>query len=297
MKDIHRKKRGLWKIALAVVFSAVLAGCSSTAISQTQATEIAFEHAGVTQEETVSLSVSKDRENGVEVYDIQFSTESRAYHYDIARNSGEIVNYSYDGKAASPGTGGNQNSQTEISSSSSSSFSKTETTSQENSSSTASSRQQTSSSSAAAVTEEQAKQIALEHAGLSEGEVTFYRVEQDFDDGQKVYEVEFYSGNTEYDYKISQDTGKVLSSDSDIEGWAPNTQTGGTSNAVTLEQATQLVLERIPGATMENVRIKAERDDGRDIYEGEVYYDRAEYEFEIDAYTGNFIEWSVDYQD
>ena len=33
------------------------------------------------------------------------------------------------------------------------------------------------------------------------------------------------------------------------------------------------------------------------IYEGEIYYNWIEYEFEIDASTGNFIEWSVDYKD
>ena len=33
------------------------------------------------------------------------------------------------------------------------------------------------------------------------------------------------------------------------------------------------------------------------IYEGEIYYNWTEYEFEIDASTGNFIEWSVDYKD
>ena len=33
------------------------------------------------------------------------------------------------------------------------------------------------------------------------------------------------------------------------------------------------------------------------IYEGEGYYDRTEYEFEIDASTGSVIKWSVDYRD
>ena len=54
------------------------------------------------------------------------------------------------------------------------------------------------------------------------------------------------------------------------------------------------MLERVPGATESDVRIRLDRDDGREVYEGELYYDRTEYEFEIDASTGSFLEWSAD---
>ena len=33
------------------------------------------------------------------------------------------------------------------------------------------------------------------------------------------------------------------------------------------------------------------------IYEGEIYYNRMEYEFEIDASTGTIIEWSAEHWD
>ena len=65
---------------------------------------------------------------------------------------------------------------------------------------------------------------------------------------------------------------------------------------MTIPEAVQLVLERVPGATAEQVRIEEDYDDGRRTYEGEVYYNQAEYEFEITS-NGNFIEWSVDYND
>ena len=66
---------------------------------------------------------------------------------------------------------------------------------------------------------------------------------------------------------------------------------------ITLEEAVQLVLDRVPGASSEDVRIQLEEEDGRQVYEGEVICNRAEHEFEIDAATGDFIQWSVDYQD
>ena len=121
------------------------------------------------------------------------------------------------------------------------------------------------------------------------------------ENGRSVYDVEFAVGATEYDYEIAQDTGEILSYDADVEGWTPTTgqnETGTqTSGEITIEQAVQLVLERVPGATAEQVRIEEDYDDGRRTYEGEVYYNQAEYEFEIDASTGAFIEWSVDYND
>ena len=52
-----------------------------------------------------------------------------------------------------------------------------------------------------------------------------------------------------------------------------------------------IVLERVPGATESDVRMHLERDDGRDIYEGELIYDQVKYEFDIDAATGDVLQW------
>ena len=142
----------------------------------------------------------------------------------------------------------------------------------------------------------------MEHAGLTEGDTNYLQVQADWDDGRPVYDVEFHAAGTEYDYEVSQGTGEILKYSSDVRRQGGNGNGNGngknaSSTAITLEEATQLVLDRVPGAAGENVRIEADWDDGRQIYEGELYFERAEYEFEIDASTGNFIEWSVDYQD
>ena len=55
------------------------------------------------------------------------------------------------------------------------------------------------------------KRQALEHAGLTEADVTFVHVKLDRDDGRLEYEVEFYKDNTEYDYDIDANTGEILS--------------------------------------------------------------------------------------
>ena len=64
--------------------------------------------------------------------------------------------------------------------------------------------------------EAKAKAIALQDAGLKEEDVTFVRCHMDMDDGRMEYEVEFFSGNTEYDYDIDAATGAVVDFDTDF---------------------------------------------------------------------------------
>lgn len=258
-------------------------------VTETEAASIAMEHAGVKEDDALSLRVSQEEEDGVAVYDVEFATVDRRYHCDVVRSSGEVLNFSYNAV-----TSGDDQADDGAAAQTSGTQESSASAAQTDDASAADAQQSTASS--GAIDEAQARSIALEHAGVAESDAKFYRVERDSNDGRAVYEVEFYSGNTEYDYEISAETGEILSYDSDIEGWAA--QSGNAEgSAVTLEQARELVLERVPGAAASDVQIEQERDDGRDIYEGEVYYDRTEYEFEIDASTGSFIKWSVDYRD
>ena len=55
-----------------------------------------------------------------------------------------------------------------------------------------------------------AKSIALDHAGVSEDQAYDMDIELDDEDGKLVYEVEFKSGNMEYDYEIDAASGAVL---------------------------------------------------------------------------------------
>ena len=63
---------------------------------------------------------------------------------------------------------------------------------------------------AAKISESEAKAIALKHAGLKEADVKFTKFNEDMDDGVWQYEIEFVSGETEYDYEINMETGEIL---------------------------------------------------------------------------------------
>lgn len=75
-------------------------------------------------------------------------------------------------------------------------------------------------SAAEPIGEAKAKAIALKHAAVTEQQAFFVRVYLDYDDGRAVYDVEFYSGNKEYDYEIDAASGKIREYDRDIEAYA-----------------------------------------------------------------------------
>ena len=59
------------------------------------------------------------------------------------------------------------------------------------------------------LTVEQAKQVALDYAGVKAADATFTKAHRDYDNGREVYEIEFYVGTTEYDMDVDVLTGKV----------------------------------------------------------------------------------------
>lgn len=65
------------------------------------------------------------------------------------------------------------------------------------------------------ITLEQAKEIALQKAGLTASEVFFKEQKKDFDDGRWVYEMEFIKDGIEYSAEILVSDGTIVSWDID----------------------------------------------------------------------------------
>ncbi len=139
------------------------------------------------------------------------------------------------------------------------------------------------------ITEDEAKNIALTDAGVTEADVTGIRVKLDMDDGVREYDVDFYVGNMEYDYDIDAATGKIRSKDTEIEDDFQNGQTPET--AISEEEAIAIVLEKVPDAKESDVRVHLDRDDGKYVYEAELILGETEHEFEIDANDGTVLKW------
>lgn len=144
---------------------------------------------------------------------------------------------------------------------------------------------------AAVLSEDEAFQIALDDAQVAGTEVTNMRVRQETENGKVIYDVEFYAGVMEYDYEIDAETGAILEKDMEIED---DFQAVDLAVSVSKEEAVKLLLEKVPGASEQNIHMKLEEDDGRVVYEGEVLYDKKEYDFEISAQTGEILSWEVE---
>lgn len=137
---------------------------------------------------------------------------------------------------------------------------------------------------------EEAKAIALKHAGLSASKVTFLKAKLDYDDGRRVYDVEFYSGTQEYDYEIDAADGAILSCDWDVE----DANIGGQSGSYISEAQVRKIVEEKAGVKGTFRKLKLDYDDGRTVYEGEMVSGGIEYEFEVDAANGAVLDWDVD---
>ena len=141
------------------------------------------------------------------------------------------------------------------------------------------------------VDEAKAKEIALAHAGVLETEADITKLKLDYEDGRQVYEIEWYANGAKYDYEIEVATGEVIKSGYEVKN-SPDTGNGVTTDE---ETAKQTVLARVSGATEKDIyEWKLDYDDNRPEYEGKIIYGDMEYEFTIDANTGEILEWDMD---
>ncbi|MDO5063214.1 MAG: PepSY domain-containing protein [Peptostreptococcaceae bacterium] len=153
---------------------------------------------------------------------------------------------------------------------------------------------------------EKAKSIALKDAGLKSNQVGFVKAKLDNDDGRLVYDIEFYSGNTEYDYEIDAKTGKIREKDMDIENYSipanaqkPSQQQPSMKGNIGAEKAKNIALKDagLKANQVAFVKAKLDNDDGRVIYDVEFYSNNVEYDYEIDAKTGKILEKDKDIDD
>ena len=131
------------------------------------------------------------------------------------------------------------------------------------------------------ISEEEARSIALTDAQVEAEAVTNIRIKFTVDDGRQVYDVEFYVTNQEYDYEIDAVTGEITEKDMEIENDFGS-------------QAKKIALDKVPGATEKDIHIGLDYEDGKSLYEGTIFYEQIEYEFEIDAQDGKIWSWEAE---
>ena len=153
------------------------------------------------------------------------------------------------------------------------------------------------------ITADEAKRIALVHAKLAEKDVTFVKVELELEDNNIYeYDVDFYSGNVEYDYEIDAVSGAILSADRDIENYVIPTQpsissTNTQTSEISVERAKQIALSHAGVGSARFKKAKLDYENGVKVYEIEFKVGNLEYEYDINVSNGAIISSSVEVDD
>ncbi|MDR2939078.1 MAG: PepSY domain-containing protein [Clostridiales bacterium] len=241
-------------------------------IGEAKAKSIALAHAGVSEANISFLKTQLDHDDGYIIYDVEFYGGNIEYDYEIDATSGYIRESDKDIEYYKI-----PNSNT------------------------------ISTAAAKYISEEEAKSIALAHSGVLDSQATFIKTHLDYEDGQVVYDIEFYNGDTEHDYEIGALNGNIIKFDREIEYYSIQANSINTSNTPYLvnnnannyigEEKAKLIAiahSGVPGAQIVLTKTKLDYDDGRVDYDIEFYYNNTEYEYEIDAISGQILEVDQD---
>ena len=159
-----------------------------------------------------------------------------------------------------------------------------------------------------------ARQIALNHAGVSNP--NYIEVEFDADDGLIIYEVEFNTSSREYEYEIDAKTGDIIytnyepnddnynysssnnstsssnnSSSNSNSSSSNRSSTSTSSNYISSSKARQIALNHAGATNNTATRIHVELDREDNEYQVEFIYNNREYDYEINATTGKILDY------
>ena len=151
-------------------------GNSNTGITMDEAKRIATSNAGLDANSVTYIKTIQDYDNGFMKWEIDFVANGTKYEYDISASNGTILKAEREGVAYGgvvPPAGGQQNMGGQ------------------------------------GIDVEQAKSIAVQHAGFAMSNVTFVKQSYDFDDGIAKWEIEFVNGTNKYEYEIAASNGSV----------------------------------------------------------------------------------------
>ena len=282
-------KKALGAAAALLLSASLLTACQSQPAASTAdyigidaAKDAALKAAGVSADQAAFSSAGLDSRDGIFYYQVIFTENGVEREYDIDAVTGVVI----EEKVLTPAS---EAESTTAQAGTAAPDAKTQ------SALSGTPASENPSAAASAVNEDSALSIALEHAGVTREQLVHSRVKPDRDDGLMIFEVEFITTDgVEYDYDISQADGTILSFNQ--EAHVPYNPAAGTEGLISEDQARQAVIDRVPGASAENVAVFLDEDDGRLEYEGHLAYDNMLYEFTIDAYSGAVIEWEAELQ-
>lgn len=142
----------------------------------------------------------------------------------------------------------------------------------------------------------EAKKIALKQF---EGEIVGF--EYDRDDRTPHYEIDIVKDNEKIGVEVNAGTGKAavterenistIKAENNVKTDNTGTDSAKNSSVITEKQAIEIAQAKAEGTLTE---LELDEDDNRLIYEIEIRNGKMEYDFEIDAITGDIIKYEED---
>ncbi len=249
--------------------NAVSASIEAEKISLEKAVEIALGDAGVAKEDARLTKTRLDSNDKIPHYEIEFIADSKEYDYDIALSDGKILEIEketeYNSIAAS------KSEQTKAA----------ETTA----------AKANVQKPAGYISVDDAKAVALKSAGIKIEDAIFEKASFDSDDYVPHYDIEFYSNGYEYDYEISATDGKVLENSKEKEHNHNAPIATPEGNYISKDEAKSKAFAhaKINAANVKALEIELDADEVIPHYDVEFYADGIEYEYKINASSGEVI--------
>lgn len=151
------------------------------------------------------------------------------------------------------------------------------------------------------LTREEAKAIAFAHAGVTDA--FDVEIELDKDKGIVHYEVDFDTAEAEYDYEVEAYTGEILKSRKEERKTVvtpapeapatPAPEAPATGTKLTREQAKELALKHAGVTDVFDLEVELDKENGVLHYEVDFETTEAEYDYEVEAYTGEILKSRV----
>lgn len=158
-----------------------------------------------------------------------------------------------------------------------------------------------STSDQAYIGQDAALQAACDHAGIATSDVQGLSTEFGWSPMGMVYELDFCSGGTEYEYKINATDGSVVKNEQEPcdHTWhtsSGNNGTQGTTAFIGESAATNAALThaKVDQSAAQSLTVKLDYDDGVTYYEIEFCSAGVEYDYEINASTGAVVKSEQD---
>lgn len=158
-----------------------------------------------------------------------------------------------------------------------------------------------STSDQAYIGQDAALQAACDHAGIATSDVQGLSTEFGWSPKGMVYELDFCSGGTEYEYDINATDGSVVKYEQEPcdHTWhtsSGNTGSGSNTTFIGESAATAAALShaKVDQSAAQSLTVKLDEDDGVTYYEIEFCSAGVEYDYEVNATTGDVVKFEQD---